>query len=52
MELQVYIAGFGKKKDDIGLCAEVDKKAVGAIWVRIMDDYGHIQVRRNQGKRG
>ena len=41
-ELQVYIAGFGKKKDDIGLVAEVNKKAVGAVWVRIMNDYGHI----------
>lgn len=41
-ELQVYIADFGKKKDDIGLIAEVDKKAVGAVWVRIMNDYGHI----------
>ena len=41
-ELQVYIAGFGKKKDDIGLVAEVDKRAVGAVWVRIMNDYGHI----------
>lgn len=41
-ELQVYIADFGKKKDDIGLVAEVDKKAVGAVWVRIMNDYGHI----------
>lgn len=41
-ELQVYIAGFGKKKDDIGLAAEVDKRAVGAVWVRIMNDYGHI----------
>ena len=37
-ELQVYIADFGKKKDDIGLVAEVDKKAVGAVWVRIMND--------------
>lgn len=41
-ELQVYIAGFGEKKDDIGLVAEVDKRAVGAVWVRIMNDYGHI----------
>ena len=41
-ELQVYIADFGKKKDDIGLLAEVDGKPVGAVWVRIMDDYGHI----------
>lgn len=41
-ELQIYIADFGKKKDDIGLVAEVDKKVVGAVWVRIMNDYGHI----------
>lgn len=41
-ELQVYITDFGKKKDDMGLVAEVDKKVVGAVWVRIMNDYGHI----------
>lgn len=41
-ELQVYIKDFGKKKDDIGFVAEVDKKVVGAVWVRIMNDYGHI----------
>lgn len=41
-ELQIYITDFGKKKDDIGLLAEVEKKAVGAVWVRIMNDYGHI----------
>ena len=41
-KLQVYITDFGKKKDDIGLVAEVDKKVVGAVWVRIMNDYGHV----------
>lgn len=41
-ELQIYITDFGTKKDDIGLVAEVNKKAVGAVWVRIMNDYGHI----------
>ena len=41
-ELQVYINGFGTKKDDIGLIAEIDNKPVGAVWVRIMNDYGHI----------
>lgn len=41
-ELQIYITNFGKKKDDIGLVAEVNKKVVGAVWVRIMNDYGHI----------
>lgn len=41
-ELQVYLTDFGKKKDDIGLVAEVNTKVVGAVWVRIMNDYGHI----------
>ena len=41
-ELQIYITDFGKKIDDIGLAAEVNKKAAGAVWVRIMNDYGHI----------
>lgn len=41
-ELQTYIADFGKQKDDKGLVAEVDGKIVGAVWVRIMNDYGHI----------
>lgn len=41
-ELQVYIADFGKRKGDIGLVAEVDNKIVGVVWVRIMNDYGHI----------
>lgn len=41
-ELQIYITDFGKKKDDVGLVAEVDKKVAGAVWVRIMNDYGHI----------
>lgn len=41
-ELQLYITDFGKKEDDIGLVAEVDEKVAGAVWVRIMNDYGHI----------
>lgn len=41
-ELQVYIVDFGKKNDDYGLVAEIDKKVVGAVWVRIMNDYGHV----------
>ena len=40
-ELQVYIEDFGKA-DDWCLVAEVREKIVGAVWVRIMDDYGHI----------
>ena len=40
--LQVYVEHFGEAKDDWGLVAEVDGKIVGAVWVRIMNDYGHI----------
>lgn len=41
-ELQVYVTDFGKKKGDICYVAECDDKIVGAAWVRIMDDYGHV----------
>ena len=41
-ELQVYIAEFGTKKGDIALAAEDNGIIVGAVWVRIMNDYGHI----------
>ncbi len=41
-ELQVYVKDFGKNPDDKCLVAEVDKKIVGAVWVRIMNDYGKI----------
>ena len=40
-KLQVYIENFGKA-DDWCLVAEVKEKIVGAAWVRIMHDYGHI----------
>ncbi len=41
-ELQVYVKHFGDFKDDLCLVAEVGGKIVGAVWVRIMNDYGHI----------
>ena len=41
-ELQVYLTDFGRKKDDTALMAEVDGKPAGAVWARIMNDYGHI----------
>ena len=41
-ELQVYVERFGESKDDWGLVAEIDGKIVGAVWVRIMNDYEHI----------
>ncbi len=40
-ELQVYIADFGKA-DDWCLVAEIEERIVGAVWARIMKDYGHI----------
>ncbi len=40
-ELQVYVSDFGQK-DDCCLVAEVDGKIIGAVWTRIMNDYGHI----------
>ncbi len=41
-ELQVYISEFGKNKHDIAFVADIDGKIIGAVWVRIMNDYGHI----------
>lgn len=41
-DLQVYIRDFGKRKDDRCLVADFGGKVVGACWVRIMNDYGHI----------
>ena len=41
-DLQVYIRDFGRHPDDHCLVAEVDGRIVGAVWVRVMDDYGHI----------
>lgn len=41
-ELQIYISDFGTRKDDHCLVAEVNGRIAGAVWVRIMDDYGHI----------
>lgn len=41
-ELQIYYKDFGSFKDDIALAADVKDKVIGAAWVRIMDDYGHI----------
>ena len=41
-DIQVYVSDFGKQIDDYCLLAEVDGEVVGAAWVRIMNDYGHI----------
>lgn len=41
-ELQTYIYAFGSSTHDKAFVAEVEGMVVGAIWVRIMQDYGHI----------
>ena len=41
-DLQVYVRDFGKKADDRCLVAEVEGKVIGAVWTRVMNDYGHI----------
>lgn len=40
--LQVYVRDFGQKPDDKCLVAEADGTVVGAVWTRIMHDYGHV----------
>ncbi|MDO4712052.1 MAG: GNAT family N-acetyltransferase [Peptostreptococcaceae bacterium] len=41
-ELQIYVKNFGQEKDDHCLVAEADDRIVGAVWVRVMDDHGHV----------
>ena len=41
-ELQEYIIEFGNRKHDKALVAEIQGKVAGVIWVRIMNDYGHV----------
>lgn len=41
-ELRVYIDDFGSRKGDYCLVADYDGKVVGAVWTRIMNDYGHV----------
>ncbi len=41
-ELQVYIDDFGNREGDIAFVAEVNGLVVGAVWGRIMNDYGHV----------
>ena len=41
-ELQVYVKDFGEQKGDVCYVAECEGKIIGAVWVRIMKDYGHV----------
>ena len=40
--LRIYVDAFGDMPDDCCLVAECGGCLVGAAWVRIMDDYGHL----------
>ena len=41
-ELRIYYDYFGTGAADHCLVAEADDHVVGAVWTRIMDDYGHV----------
>lgn len=41
-ELTIYYETFGTGKADNCIVADVDGKVVGAVWTRIMNDYGHV----------
>ncbi|AWN18914.1 GNAT family N-acetyltransferase [Streptococcus sobrinus] len=41
-ELQLYVKGFGGQVGDDCLVTEVDGQLVGAVWTRIINDYGHV----------
>ncbi len=41
-ELQVYVEHFGTRPDDKCFVAVADGSIIGAVWVRIMNDYGSV----------
>lgn len=41
-ELKIYYENFGKSRADHCIVAEDDDKVIGAVWTRIMNDYGHV----------
>ncbi len=41
-ELKLYYEDFGKGVSDYCLVAEDAGKVIGAVWTRIMNDYGHV----------
>ena len=41
-ELALYYEGFGQGRADHCIFAEVEGNVVGAVWSRIMPDYGHV----------
>jgi len=41
-KIYAAIKDFGRRPDDYCLVAEADEKVVGAVWVSIIDEYGHM----------
>ena len=41
-ELKVYYQDFGSRPGDNCFVAETDGRIIGAVWTRIMNDYGHV----------
>ena len=41
-ELRIYYDDFGSRPGDYCLAAETEGNVVGAVWTRIMNDYGHV----------
>ena len=41
-ELKLYYEGFGNGEEDYCLAAEDNGRIIGAVWSRIMNDYGHV----------
>ena len=41
-ELKLYYENFGTGKADYCIVADENGKVIGAVWTRIMNDYGHV----------
>ena len=41
-ELSIYYDDFGSGNADSCIAAEDNGKVIGAVWTRIMNDYGHV----------
>lgn len=41
-ELKIYYENFGTGEADHCIVADDDSRVIGAVWTRIMNDYGHV----------
>ena len=41
-ELKLYFEDFGKGRADHCIVADDEGQVIGAVWTRIMNDYGHV----------